>query len=89
MSLKLSLEDGEEAACETFKNLRWKMVVLRTPRTFAAYEIKTRRLFKCKGCFQFGVPGGTNFASRKMEFNGSNVRYQPQTHQIAHLTPDE
>lgn len=35
----------------------------------AAYEIKTRRKFKCKACHhQFSVTSGTVFASRKMSF---------------------
>lgn len=71
LSLKEIYKGGEDRAYETFKKLRWEDGDPVCPKcgAFGAYEIKTRRKFKCKGCYhQFSVTSGTIFASRKMEF---------------------
>lgn len=71
LSLKDIYKGGEDAAYETFKQLRWENGEPSCPKcgAFGCYEIKTRRRFKCKGCFhQFSVTSGTIFASRKMDF---------------------
>lgn len=66
---------GEEAAFELFKQMRWpetngKPVCPKCGCT-EAYEIKTRRKFKCKSaaCYhQFSPTSGTILASRKMAY---------------------
>lgn len=71
LSLKQIFKSGEDANYEAFKQLRWENGEALCPKCGApkAYEIKTRRKFKCKGCYhQFSVTSGTIFASRKMEF---------------------
>lgn len=71
LSLKDIYKGGEDAAYETFKQLRWENGEPSCPKcgAFGCYEISTRRRFKCKGCYsQFSVTSGTMFASRKMEF---------------------
>lgn len=73
LSLKSIYKAGEEAAYRTFCKLRWSetdgsAVCARCGHT-EAYEIATRRKFKCKACpHQFSVTSGTIFASRKMAF---------------------
>lgn len=73
LSLKSIYKAGEEAAYRTFCKLRWsetdgRAVCPRCDHT-GAYEIATRRKFKCKACsHQFSVTSGTIFASRKMAF---------------------
>ena len=54
-----------------FRKLRWQAAKGEAvcPRGGCAvcYEFKTRRIFKCKGCFhQFTVTSSTIFASRKL-----------------------
>ena len=71
LSLKAIYKAGEEAAYETFKAMRWADGEPVCPRCGCcdAYEITTRRKFKCKGCYhQFSVTSGTIFASRKLDF---------------------
>lgn len=71
LSLKEIYKAGEEYAYETFKTMRWENGVPVCPDCGCceAYEITTRRKFKCKACYrQFSVTSGTIFASRKMEF---------------------
>jgi transposase-like protein len=72
-SLRAIYKAGEDAAYQTFCEMRW-------PETDGAavcprcnhdetYKITTRRKFKCKACaHQFSVTSGTIFASRKMDF---------------------
>jgi transposase-like protein len=73
LSLKEIYKGGEEAAYQSFCKVRWAStngapVCCRCGCT-DAYEISTRRKFKCKGCsYQFSVTSGTIFASRKMAF---------------------
>ncbi len=63
---------SEETAYETFKAIRWAET---DGKPFCGacgcaevYEIKTRKLFKCKACLkQFSVTSGTIFASRKLQ----------------------
>lgn len=73
LSLKAIYKGGEEAAHSMFRKLRWHQTdgspVCPRCGSVEAYEITTRRKFKCKGCgHQFSVTSGTIFASRKMSF---------------------
>ena len=73
LSLKAIYQGGEEAAYETFCQLRWAETdgeaVCPRCGTMDAYEITTRRKFKCSACHhQFSVTSGTIFASRKMAY---------------------
>ncbi|MFT3673612.1 IS1595 family transposase [Aestuariivirga sp.] len=73
LSLKEIYKGGEEAAYQTFRKVRWPDTdgapVCCRCGCVDAYEISTRRKFKCKGCnYQFSVTSGTIFASRKMAF---------------------
>lgn len=71
LSLREIYKGGEDAAYETFKRMRWEDGQPVCPKcgSVEAYEISTRRKFKCKGCtHQFSVTSGTIFASRKMAF---------------------
>lgn len=73
LSLKEIYKGGEEKAYETFRKVRWHATdgAPVCPRCggLDAYEITTRRRFKCKACgHQFSVTSGTIFASRKMAF---------------------
>lgn len=73
LSLRTIYKAGEDAAYQTFCNMRW-------PKTNGeavcpqcghddTYNINTRRKFQCKSCkHQFSVTSGTIFASRKMDF---------------------
>jgi transposase-like protein len=71
LSLKDIYQGGEDAAYQTFKSIRWEGGEPVCPQCggVEAYEITTRRKFKCKACsHQFSVTSGTIFASRKMAF---------------------
>ncbi len=73
LKLKDIYKAGEEAAYRKFCELRWPENdgdgVCPRCGCVEAYDIKTRRKFKCKACHhQFSVTSGTIFASRKMEF---------------------
>jgi transposase-like protein len=73
LSLKEIYKGGEEAAYQSFCKIRWAETngapVCSRCGCLDAYEISTRRKFKCKGCsYQFSVTSGTIFASRKMAF---------------------
>jgi len=73
LSLKAIYKGGEEAAYETFCQLRWAETdgdpVCPRCGSLDAYKITTRRKFKCKACHhQYSVTSGTIFASRKMAF---------------------
>ncbi|MGQ0456114.1 MAG: IS1595 family transposase [Hyphomicrobium sp.] len=73
IALKDVYQGGEEAAYSLFRKLRWEdtngaPVCPRCDHD-QAYEIATRRKFKCKACqHQFSVTSGTIFASRKLSF---------------------
>lgn len=73
LSLKDVYSMGEDKAYGLFRQLRWpdtegKAVCPRCGHG-QAYEITTRRKFKCKACsHQFSVTSGTIFASRKLAF---------------------
>ncbi|MFM6932806.1 MAG: IS1595 family transposase [Novosphingobium sp.] len=73
LSLKQVFRMGEEAAYQTFCQMRWpetegEAVCPRCGCT-ETYSIVTRRKFKCVACYhQFSVTSGTLFASRKMSF---------------------
>lgn len=73
LSLKQVFRMGEEAAYQTFCQMRWpetegEAVCPRCGCT-ETYSIATRRKFKCVACYhQFSVTSGTLFASRKMSF---------------------
>ena len=73
INIKDVYKQGEQAAYERFCDLRWpendgKGVCPRCGCT-EAYNISTRRKFKCKACHhQFSVTSGTIFASRKLDF---------------------
>ncbi|EYD77773.1 putative transposase [Rubellimicrobium mesophilum DSM 19309] len=73
LSLKAIYKAGEDAAYQTFCQLRWPETngeaVCPRCDCAATYPIATRRKFKCKACaYQFSVTSGTIFASRKMSF---------------------
>lgn len=64
---------GEEGAYDLFRKMRWPDTdggpVCPRCGSVEAFEIKTRRKFKCKACHhQFSVTSGTIFASRKLPF---------------------
>lgn len=76
-SRTLKLKDiycaGEDAAYAKFRALRWPETdgeaVCPRCGCAEAYDIATRRKFKCKACYhQFSVTSGTIFASRKLSF---------------------
>lgn len=73
LSLKAVFKMGEDAAYETFCQLRWaendgEAVCPRCGCT-ETYNITSRRRFKCVACHhQFSVTSGTIFASRKLSF---------------------
>ena len=71
ISLKDVFQGGEAKAYDLFRTLRWDGGIAVCPRCDhdQAYEIATRRKFKCKACHhQFSVTSGTIFASRKLSF---------------------
>lgn len=73
LSLKEIYKAGEDKAYETFCAIRWHKTdgepVCPRCGSIGAYDISTRRKFKCKACYhQFSVTSGTIFASRKMDF---------------------
>jgi transposase-like protein len=73
LSLKDCYAMGEDGAYSLFRKLRWPetdgaAVCPKCGHTHA-YEISTRRRFKCKACHaQFSVTSGTIFASHKLPF---------------------
>jgi transposase-like protein len=73
LSLKTIYAGGEDKAYATFRKLRWPQTdgeaVCPHCGGLDAYEITTRRRFKCSACGkQFSVTSGTILASRKMSF---------------------
>jgi transposase-like protein len=73
LSLKDIYKGGEDAAYATFRKFRWPQTDGKPvcPRCggLDAYEIATRRKFKCRACHHhFSVTSGTIFASRKLGF---------------------
>ena len=73
LKLKDIFKAGEDAAYAKFRALRWPQTGGEAicPRCGCceAYDIATRRKFKCKACHhQFSVTSGTIFASRKLSF---------------------
>lgn len=73
LSLKDCYAMGEDGAYALFRKLRWPETdgapVCPKCGHGAAYEITTRRKFKCKACHaQFSVTSGTIFASHKLPF---------------------
>jgi transposase-like protein len=73
LSLKTVFTMGEDKAYALFRMMRWPETEGEgiCPRCGCteAYDIATRRKFKCKACHhQFSVTSGTIFASRKMTF---------------------
>lgn len=73
LSLRSIFENGEGAAYETFRKLRWAQTagapVCCHCGCLDAYGIKSRRRFECSGCGrQFSVTSGTIFHSRKKSF---------------------
>jgi len=73
LSLHAIYKAGEDAAYETFCQMRWPETdgEASCPQCGCckSYRITTRRKFKCKACaHQFSVTSGTIFASRKMDF---------------------
>lgn len=72
-SLKAIYAAGEDKVYATFRKLRWPQTggepVCPHCCGLDAYEITTRRRFKCSACRrQFSVTSGTILASRKMSF---------------------
>jgi transposase-like protein len=73
LSLKAIYAAGEDKAYDTFRKLRWPETdgepVCPHCGGLEAYNISTRRRFKCAACGkQFSVTSGTILASRKMSF---------------------
>jgi transposase-like protein len=73
LSLRAIYAAGEDKAYATFRKLRWPSTdgapVCPHCGGLDAYEISTRRRFKCRACAkQFSVTSGTILASRKMSF---------------------
>jgi transposase-like protein len=73
LSLKTIYAEGEEAAYRRFCSLRWPETsgapVCPRCATREAYDLTSRRRFKCKACHhQLSVTSGTIFASRKLAF---------------------
>ncbi len=73
LSLKAVFQMGEDAAYDVFRKMRWPETdgdaVCPRCGCVDAYDITTRRRFKCKGCYhQFSVTSGTIFASRKLAY---------------------
>jgi transposase-like protein len=73
MSIKDVYQGGEDKAYSLFRKVRWPETdgapVCPRCGCLDAYEITTRRKFKCKACqHQFSVTSGTIFASRKLSF---------------------
>ena len=71
LSLRAIYKAGEDAAYAKFCEMRWEGGKPVCPQCGCgeAYDIATRRKFKCKDCYhQFSVTSGTIFASRKMAF---------------------
>ncbi|CFX06820.1 transposase [Candidatus Filomicrobium marinum] len=73
LSLREVFTMGEDKAYDLFRQLRWPetdgAAVCPKCGHDKAYEITTRRKFKCKACHhQFSVTSGTIFASRKLSF---------------------
>jgi len=73
LSLKAIYAAGNDKAYETFRKLRWPSTdgepVCPHCGGLDAYEITTRRRFKCAACGkQFSVTSGTILASRKLKF---------------------
>lgn len=73
LSLREVFTMGEDKAYDLFRQLRWPetdgAAVCPKCDHDKAYEITTRRKFKCKACHhQFSVTSGTIFASRKLSF---------------------
>jgi len=73
LSLKAIYAGGEDKAYAVFRKLRWPQTdgeaVCPHCGGLDAYEITTRRRFKCSACGkQFSVTSGTILASRKMTF---------------------
>jgi len=73
LSLRSIYKAGEDAAYQTFCEMRWPETdgeaVCPCCGNHETYKITTRRKFKCKNCHhQFSVTSGTIFASRKMDF---------------------
>lgn len=73
LSIRQIYKAGEDAAYQTFCEMRWpetngEAVCPRCGHD-ETYQITTRRKLKCKACaHQFSVTSGTIFASRKMDF---------------------
>ena len=73
ISLKSVFQMGEDAAYQTFKEMRWPSTdgdpVCPQCGCVESYSITSRRRFKCVACHhQFSVTSGTIFASRKLSF---------------------
>ena len=73
LSLKEVYQGGEDKAYDLFRKVRWPETdgdpVCPRCGCCDAYDISTRRKFKCKACHhQYSVTSGTIFASRKLSF---------------------
>jgi transposase-like protein len=71
LSLAKVMRMSDDQAFEAFKSIRWAATegqpVCPKCGCLGAYEIATRRRFKCAECYaQFSVTSGTIFASRKL-----------------------
>jgi transposase-like protein len=71
LSLVKVMRMSENAARTAFQNIRWAdtdgQPVCPNCGCLDAYDLKTRQVFKCKGCHkQFSITSGTIFSSRKL-----------------------
>lgn len=71
LSLAEVMRLSDDEAYTAFRQIRWAAndgdAVCPRCGSVEAYEYKTRRIFRCKGCgAQFSVTSGTIFASRKL-----------------------
>ncbi len=72
LSLKKVLRMSEDQARTAFRNIRWADTdgepVCPSCGCFESYDLKTRRVYKCKGCGkQYSITSGTIFHGRKLE----------------------
>lgn len=71
LSLVKVMRMSEDEARAAFRNIRWAETdgepVCPACGCCEAYDLKTRQVYKCKGCYkQYSITSGTIFASRKL-----------------------
>lgn len=71
LSLVKVMRLSDDEARTVFRNIRWPETdgdpVCPKCGCYEAYDLKTRQVYKCKGCYkQYSITSGTIFASRKL-----------------------